>query len=578
TSDPEQVAIHLLQVEPRSEQRTVEILRAAAAEAAARGAPDAAAMFLQRALGEPPEQGAVRAEVLVELGEAEARARLEGFEEHLSEAVTEFPDPERAAEIALTLARALSAPGDGERAFGIVEAAIDTVDPCGPMGLLLEAERLALAHAFGQLRPRVAERVRNHLERLERGEPVDAVVHGALAPLLLRAHPPAERAIQAAETALADERVTSQPLNTFVLAHAGYTLLGAGHAARAAEVFGSAIAAARRRGELLTLGWASALRSDVFYHQGEILKAEEDARVAWESALGEGMVLPSKPLALTVTAGVLVNALVARGELDEAERILESLPTPLPERVEMLLPARAELRLAQGRVEEAIADLHATGMLLGEEFHKPVQNWRARLAVTLARRGEQEEARALAAAELEQAQRWEVPQAIAVALTASGLAEGGQAGIALLEEAVAMLADTEGRLDHALALIELGALQRRSGFPARAREPLRAGMDLASRCGASLHADRAHAELVAAGGRPRRDRRFLTGPESLTAGELRVAALAAEGLTDRAIAQRLYVTQAAVQFHLRNTFRKLDIRARSELATHLGPSVVGTKP
>ncbi|HEY6549587.1 MAG TPA: helix-turn-helix transcriptional regulator, partial [Solirubrobacterales bacterium] len=90
-------------------------------------------------------------------------------------------------------------------------------------------------------------------------------------------------------------------------------------------------------------------------------------------------------------------------------------------------------------------------------------------------------------------------------------------------------------------------------------------------CGASLHADRAHAELVAAGARPRRDRRFLTGPESLTAGELRVATLAAEGLTDRAIAQRLYVTQAAVQFHLRNTFRKLDIGARAELAALLGP-------
>jgi DNA-binding CsgD family transcriptional regulator len=119
---------------------------------------------------------------------------------------------------------------------------------------------------------------------------------------------------------------------------------------------------------------------------------------------------------------------------------------------------------------------------------------------------------------------------------------------------------------------------RRSGSRAAAREPLRSGMDLAARCGATAHADRAHVELVAAGARPRRDRRFLTGPESLTAGELRVAALAAEGLTDRQIAQRLYVTQAAVQFHLRNAFRKLGIRSRGDLAAALDPPVDEAKP
>ena len=170
-----------------------------------------------------------------------------------------------------------------------------------------------------------------------------------------------------------------------------------------------------------------------------------------------------------------------------------------------------------------------------------------------------------------------MPLAVGVALIAAGVVEGGAEGVALLEEAVATLEPTEGRLDYALALIELGALQRRSGSRAAAREPLRQGMDLAARCGATAYADRAHAELIAAGARPRRDRRFLTGPESLTAGELRVAELAAEGLTDRAIAQRLHVTQAAVQFHLRNTFRKLDIRARGELAAKLAPQAVEAK-
>ena len=88
--------------------------------------------------------------------------------------------------------------------------------------------------------------------------------------------------------------------------------------------------------------------------------------------------------------------------------------------------------------------------------------------------------------------------------------------------------------------------------------------------GASGLADRAHEELVAAGARPRRDRRLLSGRESLTASEDRVAALAAEGLTNREIAQRLFVSVKAVQWHLRNVYRKLDIGSRGELPVALG--------
>jgi len=87
TADPEQVAVHLLQVEPRSDPHVVGILRAAASEAAGRGAPDAAVTFLRRALAEPPDAGGPRAAVLVELGQAEALVRMAGFEEHLVEAI-----------------------------------------------------------------------------------------------------------------------------------------------------------------------------------------------------------------------------------------------------------------------------------------------------------------------------------------------------------------------------------------------------------------------------------------------------------------------------------------------------------
>ena len=121
SGDPEQVAVHLLHVEPRSEPRIVEVLRAAAAEAGGRGAPDAAATFLRRALAEPPTAGAERAGVLVELGQAEAMARIDGFEQHLREAIAEIADPEHAAEVALSLALALASLGDGSGALEVLE-------------------------------------------------------------------------------------------------------------------------------------------------------------------------------------------------------------------------------------------------------------------------------------------------------------------------------------------------------------------------------------------------------------------------------------------------------------------------
>ena len=70
-------------------------------------------------------------------------------------------------------------------------------------------------------------------------------------------------------------------------------------------------------------------------------------------------------------------------------------------------------------------------------------------------------------------------------------------------------------------------------------------------------------DLIAAGARPRRA--ALTGPDALTAGERRVAALAAEGASNRQIAEHLFITQATVETHLRHAFRKLGITSRADL-------------
>ena len=57
---------------------------------------------------------------------------------------------------------------------------------------------------------------------------------------------------------------------------------------------------------------------------------------------------------------------------------------------------------------------------------------------------------------------------------------------------------------------------------------------------------------------------------ALTAAELRVARLAADGLTNRATAERLDVSVKAVEWHLSRVYRKIGIRGRARLAAALG--------
>jgi DNA-binding CsgD family transcriptional regulator len=70
-------------------------------------------------------------------------------------------------------------------------------------------------------------------------------------------------------------------------------------------------------------------------------------------------------------------------------------------------------------------------------------------------------------------------------------------------------------------------------------------------------------ELKAAGARPRRS--ALSGVDSLTPAEHRVATLAAQGHSNREIAQQLYVTRRTVETHLTHVFQKRDVATRVEL-------------
>ena len=130
-----------------------------------------------------------------------------------------------------------------------------------------------------------------------------------------------------------------------------------------------------------------------------------------------------------------------------------------------------------------------------------------------------------------------------------------------------VLAGTRTRLQHVYALAYLDAAFRRANHRKEAREPLREALDLAHRCGADPLEERVRTELAATGARPRKA--VLLGVESLTPSELRVARMAAEGMTNREIAQSLTVAPKTVETHLRHVYQKLEIERRTGLAAAL---------
>src|SRR5205823_2230508 len=196
--------------------------------------------------------------------------------------------------------------------------------------------------------------------------------------------------------------------------------------------------------------------------------------------------------------------------------------------------------------------------------------WRSQAALAQLALGDQESAGRLAEEELELARAFGAPRALGVAKRAVGVVAGGDRGELLLREAIDAFEHGDAKLERARALADLGALLRRRNRRTEARELLRDALDVAHRLGATPLAARAETELRATGARPRRV--VLTGLDSLTASELRVCELASHGLTNREIAQSLFVTARTVEGHLTSVFRKLRVHSRDELPAALAGS------
>jgi DNA-binding CsgD family transcriptional regulator len=217
-------------------------------------------------------------------------------------------------------------------------------------------------------------------------------------------------------------------------------------------------------------------------------------------------------------------------------------------------------------LQEGVEDMLAygkAGPALGYHGTGTVVPWRSNAALGLLALGERDHARRLAIEELDVYRDSGVARGFGVALRALALIDGGDREIELLQEAVAVLESSYARLEHARALVDLGAALRRRRRRTDARKPLHEALDLAHRCGATALVTRARDELAATGARPRR--LVLSGIDALTASERRIARMAAEGLSNKEIAQALFVTVKTVETHLGHAYQKLDIASRSDL-------------
>jgi DNA-binding CsgD family transcriptional regulator len=164
-----------------------------------------------------------------------------------------------------------------------------------------------------------------------------------------------------------------------------------------------------------------------------------------------------------------------------------------------------------------------------------------------------------------------VRSATARALRARGVARGpGAAGREDLCEAVETADASDSELQRCLTRLSYGMALRADGKRAEAGDVLRRALDSAEAAGARAVADKAREELHGLGARPRRAR--MTGADALTPGERRVAQMASRGMTNRQIAEELFVTPKAVQWHLMNAYRKLGVNSRDALAPALNGS------
>ena len=579
-ADTELVALHLLRSEPGAAPRAVTVLRAAATAASERGAPDTAAEYLRRALAEPPPAGE-RAALLLGLGLALASDRDEAAVAVLCEAVAQAGDGQpagsdqpAAATAALPSSGALGIWGHHDRAAEIALAGLSaaTAATAATAGTLvrqqLEAELFANSWASPAAARPAWERIRPRLDSLSagrRGEPAvpDWQVYDALA-ATMAARPGSE--VMARFAPFLAEATAGGQRDSLRAVIVVLVLIWNDELGQAQAVSDALLADARARGSMNMIANLYCLRSMILRRLGRLHAAADDGRMGFDFTLRT-----SPPLAVAWAAAFLVEALTKIGRFAEAETAVTAAEDRQPPagwlHTVMFTQARGALRVAAQRHEEGLADLlsAAEGWRALGVTCPAAATWRIPAVTAYTALGGRDEAARLAAEQLELALATGTPATLGVSLRiAAPFAPDPERALA---QAISLLEAVDGRYEQGLALADLGAHRRRAGRRGDAREPLRRALDYAERTGAERLRRYARAELLAVGARPRRS--ALTGPDALTTAERQVAMLAADGRSNRQIAEQLFITQATVETHLRHAFHKLGISSRADLPARL---------
>jgi DNA-binding CsgD family transcriptional regulator len=574
-----ELAPHLLASPVGTHPGAVGLLQEAARWALAAGAPEAAVTYLSRAIAElDPEHDA--AALWLALGHARVQAGDPGARADLGRAIELARDVRTRARARIALSVVLFAAGEDARSIEILDAGLDEVAEVDTeLAERMEGHLLSNIEVAGpslvRLPRAVAERVtRARSARKPRDSIAGRLVLCALAYEEFIGGGPASEVLRLADEALANnELLYAEGPACAPMYRAIVALVICDELERAAEMLTVALAEARRLASPTAVVWASAWRSVANNRLGRLLDAEADAY----AALGSGDQYVSG-YGLTLAGIWLGLALTEQGRLDDARTTLNCVPEPDPPSLltYALIESRARFHLACGDYAAALRDFQLydrlekpTVSLVG--WRRPatgIINYRLHGARALIGLGDLDAARALVAEELPLAVALGTHREIGITLHVAGLLEKGESRIQTLKHATEELARSQSRLEYARALYDYGATLRRANRRSDARPPLQAALAIARDARAAPLRDRAAEELKATGARVSRPE--LTGVDALTASEHRIASMAARGISNRDIAQALFVTVKTVEMHLGHSYNKLNLSGRTQLAAALG--------
>jgi DNA-binding CsgD family transcriptional regulator len=489
----------------------------------------------------------------------------------MREALDLTSEPLQRAEIAADLVQLMMVAGQWEAPAAVAQAALGDLSE----GLVHDAPTvrvLAWWASFAGFDPRRAHQLDANMEPLLTAAQGDAagsrLLAGVLAANLISRGERLDLARELLDRALQEGHLAAQiSTEAPVVSQAMFAAMFLDDIPRAESLVSWLLTLSRSHGSVVGVSVAACLQAAIQARRGDLAAAEANMRQIADLAVAHGLSI-SLPQALYWCT----DALVERPGIADLAGFAQAVE-PAPELAPTMFGAmvnevRGRLALAAGDFPAARTELHSAARIYSvlRQFNPNMTCWRSALALAIAAE-DRAEALVLAGSELADARRLGVLRPAGIALCAQGVIADGEQGLGDLAESARMLAAAGARLEQARALVELGAALRRRNQRAAAREPLRAGLDLAQRCGAIRLAQRATDELRATGARPRRA--VLTGLEALTASERRIAERAAEGLSNPEIAQALFITLNTVESHLRHAYQKLSINSRGQLPAAL---------